>query len=656
MIRLTLDTETDLIRPGNQFPDLACVALRVGGQGSLFHGAEQSTIELVREILANPEILIVGHSIAYDMGVFLARDFSLWPLIRDAYKANRITDTEIRGKLLDIAAGTRKFYDDGDGAEKSTYALDALAERFLNRKLDKNTWRLRYGELRRFPLDGWPEGARLYPLEDVRATDDLYEIQATQDPRFLRDEFRQARAAFWIRLMGGWGIHTDEQGIRELARRTEQEYQTVARDMRMCGLLRDDRTVRRRTGAVETLPGARNTKAAQAMIIEAYRRQGRDFPRTATGLPALDEQACQDSGNKTLIAYAKLARLKAILSKDIPLLERGIKFPIHSRFETLQESGRTGSADPNIQNPKRSGGIRECFVPRCLTCGHVLTANDVGAQRCQCGAGLTVFLECDYSGAELCTLAQTCLEIVKFSYLADALNAGRDPHLMIAEQILGQPYDLLKETHGAGPQAGCVAEKAEHCPCPYCTVDNARQTGKVANFGFMGGLGPVALVAFALAQYGVRLTEDQARDLKRTWMRMWPEMRKFFDYIDRCINQPFPCVEQLYSGRWVGNPIYTKACNTYAQGLAADMAKEAGWLILEATFDPSSPLFGCRIVNFVHDAFMLECPEFRAKEAAKELSRLMIEAAKVWIPDVKIKAKPVIMRRWSKKPEFAWAA
>ena len=370
----------------------------------------------------------------------------------------------------------------------------------------------------------------------------------------------------------------------------------------------------------------------------------------------LDEQACQDSGDPILVKYAALSRLKAILSKDIPLLERGIHYPIHSRFETLQESGRTGSSDPNIQNPKRSGGIRECFVPRCLTCGHVLTANDVGAQRCQCGAGLTVFLECDYSGAELCTLGQACLTLFGHSALADAMNAGRDPHLMIAAQILGTPYEILKEVHGRGPQADCVAEKAEHCACGYCTVDNARQTGKVANFGFPGGLGAPALVAFALAQYGVRLTEEQARELKRTWLATWPEMKDFFNFIDWHTSQPFPSVQQLFSGRYVGNPSYTKACNTIFQGLAADMAKAAGWLILQATFDPDSPLFGCRIVNFVHDSFMSECPEARAHDAGQELSRLMILAAKTWIPDIKMKAKPVIMRRWSKKAEFAWAA
>jgi len=227
---------------------------------------------------------------------------------------------------------------------------------------------------------------------------------------------------------------------------------------------------------------------------------------------------------------------------------------------------------------------------------------------------------------------------------------------MIAEDLLGIPYDQLKAIHGAGPQIGCVAEKSEHCACAYCTVDNARQTGKVANFGFMGGLGAPALVAFALAQYSVRITEEQARDLKRLWMRRWPEMKEFFAFIDWAVNQPFPCVEQLFAGRYVGRPNYTKACNTMAQGLASDMAKEAGWLILQATFDPASPLFGCRIVNFVHDAFMLECPEFRAREAGKELSRLMVLAGQTWCPDIKIKAKPMIMRRWSKKPEFTWAA
>jgi DNA polymerase-1 len=220
---------------------------------------------------------------------------------------------------------------------------------------------------------------------------------------------------------------------------------------------------------------------------------------------------------------------------------------------------------------------------------------------------------------------------------------------MIASQIMGAPYEVLKRIHESHEPEGNLTWE---------DVDNARQTGKVANFGFPGGLGPAALVHFALNNYGVRITEDKARELKRAWLATWPEMRDYFKFIDWHTSQPIPRIRQLFSNRVRGfnnSPrAYTEACNTMFQGLAADMAKHAGWLITQACFDPNSPLYGCRIVNFIHDEFILEAPEFRAHEAALELSRLMIEAARYWLPNVRIAAKPQIMRRWSKKAKPVW--
>jgi DNA polymerase I-like protein with 3'-5' exonuclease and polymerase domains len=224
---------------------------------------------------------------------------------------------------------------------------------------------------------------------------------------------------------------------------------------------------------------------------------------------------------------------------------------------------------------------------------------------------------------------------------------------MIAAQILGRSYGPLKEEHDAGPQADCRA-KYGGCSCAYCIIDNARQTGKVGNFGLAGGLGAKALVAFALATYDVRLTEDEARGLKRVWFITWPEMPDYFRYIDSTVQSGRP-LQQLFSGRYRGDPKYTARCNTLFQGLAADMAKDAGWRICYACYvDTASPLFGCRIVNFVHDEFIVEVPEHRAHEAAMELSRLMTEAAKHWLPDVTCKAKPVLMPRWMKGAKQVW--
>ncbi len=655
MFPLALDTETALITPECQAPALACVSItsRALGVQRLFHWTD--FFSWIWELLTRPDVLIVGHNVAFDMAVLGAHDPSLLPPIFHAYNQDRITDTEIRAKLLDIAAGTRRYHEgEEDKAIKSKYNLDALSQRYLNRKLDKNTWRLRYGELRPFPLNQWPQGAIQYPQEDTRATDDLYWAQEQADPIFLVDQYRQSRAAFWIKLMSIWGIRTDAQGIFELAERTRQEYNKIAKDLRAAGLLAPDRTVRRRSGKVETVAGSRCTKAAQARIVQAYRAKGQDYPRTDTGLPALDEQACIDSGDDILIKYARLTSLGSIQTSVIPkVLERGLVTPIHSFFDSLKETGRTGSSDPNLQNLRRIPGIRECFVPRCLTCGTVMTRDVVEIGHCPgCYGPLCVFVTSDYSGLELATLAQVCVSVLGYSALAQALNAGLDPHLMIASQILGRPYEELKaiKDRGAGPD--CVAGKSEEaCSCFYCRVDNARQTGKVANFGFPGGLGAKSLVFYALANYGVRLTEAQAKDLKRIWLATWPEMKAYFKWINWHVQQSPPRIQQLFSGRWRGGLSYTEACNTMFQGLGADIAKSAGWEIAQGQYLPdyNPALFGTRTNLFVHDDFVLEAPEPRGHDVAMALQAAMISAAGPWLPDVKIGTEPLITRRMSRK-------
>ena len=83
---------------------------------------------------------------------------------------------------------------------------------------------------------------------------------------------------------------------------------------------------------------------------------------------------------------------------------------------------------------------------------------------------------------------------------------------------------------------------------------------------------------------------------------------------------------------------------------AADAAKNAGFLVSRACYvEPTSPLYGSRIVNFVHDELIIEAPEEKAHEAAMELARVMVAGASVLMPDVPPKVEPLLMRRWSKK-------
>jgi hypothetical protein len=397
----------------------------------------------------------------------------------------------------------------------------------------------------------------------------------------------------------------------------------------------------------------RDTKAAALRCFWAYARQGLPAPRTDTFSEkthgplknaagqlylnleciSLDSDACEQSDDPILQLYSEYQSLAKTLANDIPMLRAGAVLPVHSRFETLLETGRTSSSKPNVQNVRRLPGIRECFVPR--------PGN--------------VFIDVDFGMLELHTLAQVCYWVLKYSNLGEALRAGKDPHLMIAAKILGVTYAEAERLKAALDSA----------------LDNARTAGKGLNFGKGGGLGVATFVIYAWTNYRIRLTEARVKELFAIYDNLWTEVAEYHRWIKsledphffRTFTDPKTGqtkrltrynVIQPWSGRLRARAKFCAACNSPFQGLGADVAKRALWLAWRATVGLSElgkadPLYGCHIVNFVHDSIMLEALEARAHDAAIRLQALMQQASAEILTDVPGKADIVVTRQWSKK-------
>ena len=635
---IAFDSETHLIKPGAQAPRLVCVsaAARDVPHGALY--ARKDSEAFLRWLLQpeNPQ-LITGANVAYDLAVASSNWPDLIPWIFEAYARDRVTDIQIREKLLKIARGSH--------TKATRYNLAALSAAYLKKdrsgqKKGPDVWRLRYAELDGVPLSEWPEAAKEYALEDASDTYAIHELQTqkAEGTDFLDDQFRQARKAWWLQLTQIHGIVTDPWRVQALDRRVRTRYLELRDLLIENELVRVKKTKRRTDGekgqlkwkAGEiTVEYVRKDVDARAMMKKACEAIGIEPKLTETDSVSLDSEACEQLANhglglppfenfcvETAQAFGEYVGLTKYVSTDLPVLWSGTKHPIHARFDSLKETGRTGCSKPNLQNQKRSGGVRECFVPRP---GHV-------------------FAVCDYDGLELRTMAQVCMSVFKYSALAEALNSGDDPHLRVGAQMLGISYeDAKKRLKAKDPE-----------------VKNARQCGKIANFGFPGGLGARSLVAYAWGNYRVRLTEEEARQLKTVWLTTFPEFRRYFEWINAHItNGEKGAFKHLFSNRTRGNIYFTQCCNTPFQGLGGDATGHAGFLIAQACYiDQSSPLYGCRIVNYIHDEFMLEVPDdHRAEAAARELARLMILGANEFLPDVPATATPLLARRWSKDAE-----
>src|SRR5579885_1270547 len=221
MTVVAVDTETCLISARCKAPPLVCVTWAVNDHSGLIKwdqdhysitvGSKYTTAE-IRHWLES-DIILVGANIAYDMGVLAAQWPHLLPLIFQAYEDNRITDIQLRQRLIDIAHGELDHPKHRVG--KGCYSLQALAKRHLGIELDKDTWRLGYGELRDVPGEQWPEGARKYATDDAVSTLRVYEAQEPYT-HLLTDQWRQAKHAFWLHLMSCWGFRTDLAKVQVL--------------------------------------------------------------------------------------------------------------------------------------------------------------------------------------------------------------------------------------------------------------------------------------------------------------------------------------------------------------------------------------------------------------------------------------------------------
>lgn len=584
---MIFDLETHMTAPGLLAPPIVCCAYESG-----------ANVELSRDVdavrVALPKAHFANHNIAFDFACVAQADPLLFPQIFEAYDSDRVTDTMLREQLLDIK--------DGQDCAHRSYSLTNVHERRGFGALDKG-WQTGYEPLDGVPLEDWPPEALHYPCDDVRAARRVLDDQGVSGV-WLQDQYRQARAAFALQLVSAWGLRVDKPRVDKLEEDLRRDLEIDGRELEREGLLR-----RGKDGLHKSM------KPLRERIAKAYADAGRPVPlvkghddKEKRGRAiATDKIACRESGDKVLERFARYSIHAARLAKDVPLLRGSDR--VHTRHG-LAASGRVTHTNPNTANLPAVGGVRECFIP---------------SEGC-------VFLDTDYEGLELRTWAQVCLDLFGESKLAEAINNGIDPHTEVASELLGIDY-----------QSATARKKAKEK-----TFDLARQVSKIVNFGKPGAMSAAVLQSQALAKYDMRLTLEQCEDASKAWFRKWPEAQLYFRHISAQVGRFTGVLEQHRSARFrlCG---YTDGCNTLFQGLGADCAKDALYRVVRACYaEPTSPLFGCRVVLFGHDQLITEAPEHRADAAGDEQSRLMLAAAKDWIPDVSINAETILCRRFSK--------
>lgn len=688
---VALDNETDLIAPGYAAPLIVCTAV-TDDSGDTLHHVIGTAFEAWRSALESNAI-VANVNLQFDAATVCATWPELTDLVFDAYATNRMVCLRVAQRLLDIANGKL--------TPKMRYSAYALAKRYLSKERDKgvDTWRLRYSELRGLPLAEWPQDAIDYPLEDSR---DAYDIAHKVLPSpLLRDAGFQSFKAFALYLQTCRGIRTDPVACQQLIEATEAE---IVRCRALCerkGLLKlsskgkltkqlklarerfrkslPEDTLGRLDASIAEVKAynAARQRSARIEVQTAYGLSDRDFRRahkrldrlrakdlqhsellqkwasygyskalykamsglarkpqpfkaegvriTKSGLLSVNAEACRLSGDKALQALATYTSANTLLKKA-QRMAKGAYIPLQTSYETPMHTGRTSSrasevplVGDNFQNFRRSAmhlddgtelpGMRECIVPRD---GYL-------------------FCSIDLDSAEMRGFAQHAFEHLGWSCLRDALNAGQNPHRLLGSDILRCTYAEFDALYKAGdPEA-----------------KRAAQFAKIPNFALLGGGGWRILPDYAKGM-GIVLSDGEAQHLAELFHARWREVKLMHKVYKEYIHDVF---EQPVTRRLRYLDRYAQACNGQFQSRIADAAGLGVIKLAEAMYRSNGSLRGSYTVLHLHDENLIEVPKYCASEHAWRATKIMIDAANVFLSDVPMTAKPALMRRFSKGAE-----
>jgi hypothetical protein len=599
-----IDIESDASNQPVQ--NLVLVAIAGPSGAALYHQADPKTPRVIQAVVEAGEVAFANAP--GDVMMMIKRWPELLPIFLAAYERSGIVDVLTSDKLGVIATG----------AFEMRFGLAAVVERRCGIVLAKgeDTYRLRYGEFMHTPIRDLPPEAAEYALNDGIYTRAARLAQLEHfGEEILVPAPAIARKHFALYRQQLPGLALDPAAVERLDARLAEEIEHYTRECIKHGLARPK----------TKKPGAHiqnNQKVARAMLEELGVPLVRTDPTTKfpDGQISLAEDALKAAKippGHPLDSFRRRGARMSLRTKFITPRRGPV---IYTKYDELKRTSRTGSAgyddkdwrgpiSDNLQNQPKEKGFRECHVPR---------------------PGRRYAIS-DWKGAELVTLAQVQLDWFGRSRLAEVLREGRNPHEEMACTILGIDRSRYDK------------ENPEH--------KETRQLAKIPNFGLPGGLGPKRLCEFALKEpYNRIITLDQAKRLKAQWLETWPEMSLYFAAIDSMDAEDGSGI-RIKGPRFGvirGGAIYTEACNFPFQGLAAAAAGEALWRLLCAEFDSTSPLFDCYQVLFVHDEIVTEVHEATAREALAEQDRIMIEAFRVWCPDIPIETDSIVSDRYRK--------
>ncbi len=300
----------------------------------------------------------------------------------------------------------------------------------------------------------------------------------------------------------------------------------------------------------------------------------------------------------SIVEHRQISKLKGTYVDALPALVNAKSGRIHTSFnQTVAETGRLSSSDPNLQNIPiktiQGQQIRRAFLPRE---GWLL-------------------MSADYSQVELRLLAHFC----KDESLREAFANNRDIHTAVAAEIF---------------KVGLNEVTAEQ-----------RRKAKTVNFGVVYGMS-----AFGLAE-ALNISRTEAAEFIDMYFGRYPSVLNYQDDLLRdCRKNGYVKTilgrrRQFAAHEISDRPNYRsrkmidrQAINMEIQGSAADLMKIA---ILKVQHRLNAEKREAKMLLTVHDELVFEVPPAELEDVAVLVRDEMANAMKLEVPlDVDVYAGP----------------
>ncbi len=297
-----------------------------------------------------------------------------------------------------------------------------------------------------------------------------------------------------------------------------------------------------------------------------------------------------------ILIYRQLSKLRSTYAEGL-LKVISDDGRIHTTFrQTLTQTGRLSSAEPNLQN-----------IPVRTELGRIFRKFFVAEEG-------NVLIDADYSQIELRILAH----ISEDETLISAFRNGEDIHTITASGVFGIPAEAVNS--------------------------ELRKRAKAINFGIIYGISDFAL------SNDIGVSVKEARAYINDYFATYP---KISEYLERIVTEAYELgyVTTLFGRRRyipeLSSPKKTIkafgeriARNSPIQGTAADIIKKA---MIDVSEEFRKEKMESRIILQIHDELIVEAPEGEKEKAAEILQRGMEKAYSLSVPLI---AEAVFGQNW----------